>query len=544
MLKADYIINGTIYPHSGSPLSVRSIAVGSGQILAAGSISDIQDYQAADTAIITLKENQIITPSYAEGHAHISGNTEIICDITLYEQKTIEDYQQIIKDYLAHSPGCSFVRGGGWINGAFPNGIPAKDYLDAVCPDIPVALASEDHHSYWFNTKAMELANITSCTVPPLGGIIETYPGTDIPCGCVRENAQSTIRNIIPPYTLDEYKRAILDYQEKALSYGITASFEPLLLSPLRALEAYRVLEEEGHLKIHFSIGYPFLDGDNADTVLDTLSKEKKISDSEHVSLNTVKFFIDGVIEGHTAYLLEPYHDTPESCGAGLWEQNALNSAFLRCERLGYNIHVHAIGDAAVHQTLDAFFYVREKNGPTSLRHAITHLQLVAPDDRKRMTDLKIMGVVNPYWHFKNPEYHDTLEIPYLGHKRADLQYPLGSLHREGVMLITGSDYPVTIDPNPFMSLSIGATRKHPQLTALPPLGENEALTVPQMMETLTNGFFQQHLEHRCGSLVPGNSADFVILDRDIYHIPVSEIHKTKVLKTFTGGKCIFSRCE
>lgn len=541
MTKADQIFRGRIYPHAGREETVGAIAIAGDRILCVGSWAEVSGCADDRTEIRILGKEEIITPSYAEGHAHVSSNTEIVCDVLLYGLRSVREYQDAITRFRDAHPDCVFLRGSGWINGVFPNGTPTADLLDEIVPDIPVVLVSEDHHSHWVNTKALELAGIGPATDPTPGGVIEKYPGTDRPCGCFREKSMDLIQAVIPPYTPEEFKYAILDYQKKALSFGVTAVFEPIYLFPHEALAAYRALESEGALCMRFSLAMSLHANLDADLFFRDIAAEKAATDGEHLSLSTVKFFIDGVVEGHTAFLLDDYQDTPGNRGENLWKQEKLNDAVARCEEYGYNIHVHAIGDAAVRSILDAFEYSREVNGPRpGLRHAITHLQVVAAEDMVRMGRLGILGVVNPYWHFNNPVYHEVLEIPYLGQERADAEYPMRSLSEAGVKLVVASDFPVTMIPEIFMAVRLGVTRTHPLFPDVPPLGKDETRTVAEMMEALTNGFYQQHLESDCGTLTVGARADFVILDRDIYQVSPEKIADTNVLATYLLGQLVY----
>ena len=250
---------------------------------------------------------------------------------------------------------------------------------------------------------------------------------------------------------------------------------------------------------------------------------------------------MDGVIEGSTAYLLAPYEHMPGFRGTSLWDTEVLKESFKAFDKENFQIHVHAIGDAATRITLDAFECVRDANDDRDSRHQITHLQLVDPEDIPRFAALDVIGIPQPIWHLKG-EYYAKLSLPYLGRERSDRQYPMKSFIDAGVKMASASDFPVTIPCPPLLGIMIGTTRCEPGIIGSDEvLWPEECMSLDEMIASFTiNGAYANFLENDTGSLEVGKAADLVVLDRNLFEIPASEINNAKVLLTLFEGKEVY----
>lgn len=212
--------------------------------------------------------------------------------------------------------------------------------------------------------------------------------------------------------------------------------------------------------------------------------------------------------------------------------------------RAGFSVHFHTVGDAAVTVALDALYAVAQKQGTNfqnPARNALTHLQMVTPDQIMRLRLQNILAVVNPYWFYKESGYHEV-ELHYLGAQRADREYPLRSLLDAGVRVSMASDYPITPDPNPLLGIQTGATRSNLAGDPDSQLDPNECATVEQLIRAATiDAAYQLKTERTMGSIEPHKTANFILLDRDITTCPPLDIAKARVVKTFVAGKCVYS---
>ena len=243
---------------------------------------------------------------------------------------------------------------------------------------------------------------------------------------------------------------------------------------------------------------------------------------TRHVRATAVKLFTDGVAESRTAYLLEPYEGGSDR-GIPNFTPERLNEIATRLDRDGFQLHFHAIGDAAVREALDAVATARERNGPRDARHHIAHLQLVDPSDWTRFRELGVFANVQALWAFPAP-YVMELDIPALGVARTERMYPIGSLAREGAPLVAGSDWPVS-SMNPLEAIQVALTRRDPSDPASAALGPDQRVDLETMIDAYTiDGARLIGAEAESGSIEVGKSADLVVFDRDLFAIAPEEI--------------------
>ena len=540
MKKADMVISGKIYTADKNQNIVEAFAVSDGKIIFVGSKKEAEKYIDDNTKVISYTDGVII-PGITEGHAHISCTTELIFGVCLQDCKTVEEYKKAISDYVILHPNEEVITGGGFENGVFGEIGPTAEIIDEVVKDKAVILLSSDHHSCWVNTKAMELAGLDENTKDIESGVIVRYKDSKKPTGWLKEMAQSLINDIVPKLTVEQFKEALLYYQNIALSNGVTIAFEPMLDHQkefAKRFKAYEELEKEDKLKVTFNVAYTIEPDDNADQIFKQAEETReKFNKYEHINVNTIKLFVDGVVEGHTAYLRDDYNDAKGDKGEPMYPQEDLNNYVLRVLKEGFRIHTHAIGDAAIDSILEAYEKGQNAVNCNNFRNAITHLQIVHEEQADKMKKLGIVAVVNPYWHFKNPVYYDNLEVPYLGEERASKEYMLGTFKKKGVVMSQASDFPVTVPPRTIDSLHIMVNRTEPGNKNMEPLGIEEAISVKDALDVLTiGGAYQNDLDHKKGSIEVGKDADFVMLDKDVFNISKDELYKANVKETFIKG--------
>ena len=541
---ADTVITGTIYTSEADNKMVSAVAIKDGVYQYVGDEEGVKEFIGDNTEVINL-ESGMAMPSFFEAHAHAElGGIGKLYQVELYDGKSMKDYEEIVSNFVAEHEGLKILRGSGWGNGYTPKNGPTKDVLDRISTEIPIVLTSQDYHSIWVNSKAMEIAGVDANTPDVEGGVIERDPVTKEPTGTFREKAQDLILTKLPDYSIEEYKNGILAYQDEALSYGVTSIFNPLLnmnTDGKNLFSALNELDKSGDLKLTYFSGFQVLAENDPISNLNVIADLKKQANGNKFKLTTVKLFADGVVEGKTAYLLDDYASDPGFRSVGLWEQDAMNEVCLKAEELGLQIHIHSIGDAAARLSVNALEHVQKNTGATNKRHAITHLQVVNKDDIKRMGELNIVAVANPYWFFKEDGYYYELELPYLGEERASKEYPMKDLFDAGCVVSLASDYPVTVPPRPLDGIQIGATRMNLEGEADSLLGADQIVSVEQMMDCATiNGAYQNFAEDTLGSIKVGKKADFIILDKNILEIAPTDITKTKVLKTYIDGKLVY----
>jgi predicted amidohydrolase YtcJ len=270
------------------------------------------------------------------------------------------------------------------------------------------------------------------------------------------------------------------------------------------------------------------------------LVEERKKNLGPFFQTHTAKIFVDGVIEGSTAFLLEPYEHMPGFRGEPLWNSDELDEVITIADKEGFQVHVHAIGDAAVRMALDAFEHARQVNGARDSRHLITHIQLLAPQDIPRFRALDVIGVIQPFW-FKIDDYYWNLAVPFLGEKRANRNYPMHSLIESGARIASASDFPVTVPCDPLIGIETGITRAESGAGPENSLWPEECASLDEMILTFTiNGAYANFLENKIGSIEVGKKADLIVLDQNLFEIPPQEISQASVLFTMIDGGEVF----
>lgn len=542
---ADLIVIGKIFTSNKEEKYAEAFAAKDKKIIYVGSREGAMEYKGANTSVKEYADG-IIVPGFTEGHAHVSSTIELVVG-PLVIAESIEESVEIIETFAKEHPGTEAIYGGGFDPGLFGPEGPKASYIDAVVSDRAVIISDEGHHSVWVNSKAMEISGITKDTKDPENGHVVKDPVTGEPTGFLQELAIGLVNPAMPEIKQEQFEEAILYYQSIGVSHGITSVFEPMLShtkdEPMR-FDAYDALEKKGKLKITFRVAPTLNPGDDEDEFFDMLGKlHKRFEGREKMQVNTVKFFMDGVIDGHTAILREPYKLAPLDCGPIMFTQEEINRHATRAMKEGYRIHIHAIGDAAVDEALNAYEVAQKAVPDCEPRNAITHLQVCTPDHPKRMADLNVVAVVNPYWHYETPLY-EPLELPFLGKERAEHMYYLKSFADAGVHMSQASDFPVTVPPDTMFSLHMMVNRFDPE-TSKKAYFPEECIGIEDALYVMTmGGAYENDLENQKGSVCVGKDADFVVLDQDVTTMPKEDIYKTHVAETWIQGECVYEKEE
>jgi predicted amidohydrolase YtcJ len=530
-------ISGSVYTVDKNRTWAQAVAIAGDQIVFVGSNKGAEAYLGSETVVIDLG-GKMVLPGFVDAHAHPSHAMDFVGNISLYLLDSLGEYEKAIAEFVESHPDAEFYRGSGWADTLFPNFGPTKEILDAIIPDRPIAIVSYDGHSMWVNSVTLERAQITKDTPDPDGGRIERDPETGQPSGTLRETAFKLIKSVIPDHSIEERKKALLTYQEMANRAGITMSHDAML--DAQAIAAFNALAEEDQLKMRFRGSITLEPKQGIKQQIETVVEERSINTHPYFQTHAAKIFVDGVVEGGTAFLLEPYEHKPESRGEPIWDPEILKDSCVALDSENIQIHFHVIGDAAARITLDALEHAQIKNGRRDSRHLVTHLQLVEPEDIKRFKQLEVIGVPQPFW-FKIDDYYAELALPYLGKERAAKQYPMKSFIDAGVIMASASDFPVTIPFDPLIAIQIGITRLDSVEATEEVLWPEERASLEDLITSFTyNGAYANFLENETGSIEVGKQADIIVLDQNLFEIPTNEIAKARVLLTLVDGVEVF----
>ena len=538
---ADLILtNARVYTVEEAKPWAQAVAIKEGRILAVGSAEEMDQHKGSATRVVDLK-GRMLMPAFGDAHNHpiFGGLSYARC--SLHKGKSVDDYRKIISGCVAKTPGTSVVYGVGWEDSLFPpNGVPRKEVLDAISTDRPLIFRSVGGHSLWLNSRALEMAGITRDTKDPPNGTIDRDPKTGEAVGGLQEAARELAYPLVPPPTQADLRNAISYNVSLFNSLGITswrdAGLEWKPDGSSEVLDAYQAVRAEGKLNMHVAID---LKWDNA-RKLDQIPTLLRIADRAAAlgfKAKSVKYYLDGVIPQQTAAMLTPYEGTSVK-GSTQIPADVLASAVSALDAKGFQAHVHSIGDAAVRQALDAFAASRGRNGKLDARPMISHLNVIDPADQPRFGQLGAAAIFQPLWACDEPYMRLTIER--IGQRRAGYIYPAGSVLRSAGMLAYGADWSVA-SANPMEGLEVALTRICPDAVNGKPLIASEGVTLPQAIKAYTiNVAYVNRLEKETGSIAPGKSADLIVLDRNLFETPPTELAKVKVLLTLFKGKTVF----
>jgi predicted amidohydrolase YtcJ len=522
-----------------------AVAVRGGAIVATG--AEAMDAAGPRTRTVDLAGG-LLVPGFTDAHVHaVQGGLERLhCDLT--GARSREETLRLVGEYAGRDADAEWLTGGGWDQTFFPGGAPTAADLDSVVPDRPVFLAAASHHQAWVNTRALRLAGVDATTPDPPHGRLERDE-RGVPTGTLHEAAMDLVGRLLPPTTEQEYDRALLVAQEYLHSLGITG-WQDAILGRYANIDdvgpVYLRAAQRGDLTARV-VGALWWERDRGAEQIEDLRQRRLQLRAGRFRATSVKVMQDGVPENGSAAMLEPYFDRcghrRHDKGTSYVDPEKLKEYVTALDAEGFQVHVHAIGDRAVREALDAFAAAREANGETGNRHHIAHLQVVHPDDVPRFGALGVVANIQPLWATYEPQMVD-LTIPVLGEQRTGWQYPFAGLAATGAVLAAGSDWPVS-SPDPLAGIHVAVNRRTPRSLGTPEdraFLPEQALDLRTALTAYTRGSaYVNHLDDG-GRIEVGALADLAVLDRDPFAGPVEEIGDTAVVATYVEGVEVFSR--
>lgn len=493
--------------------------------------SDTTFESDANTKIID-GDGKVMLPGLTDAHGHVMGLGYQQVNANLTGTQSMDEAQKVVKEYAAQYPELNWIQGRGWNHTHWDIGrFPTAEELDEVVSDRPVWLSRIDGHAGWANSKAMEIAGVTAETEDPEGGkIIRDENGE--PTGVFVDGAMSLISSKIPEPTPEEEKMAFQKALLQMRSHGLTSVHDAGV--GVDTWDMYQTFADEDELttRIYAMIG-------GADATFDSLSTDGPVAsyDNDMLSLQSVKIYADGALGSRGAAMLEPYSDDPDNTGLLFNSQEQMNQKVLKVMAQGYQANVHAIGDAANRQVLNAFENAKDSLGEQGLRNRIEHAQIVSPQDIPRFKELNVIASMQPT--------HATSDMNMaedrIGADRMEGAYAWQTFLDQGTVVASGSDFPVE-SVNPFYGLYSAVTRQDHQGNPEGGWYPSESMSRKQAFRSFTlDAAYAAHQEDRLGSLEPGKWADFILIDRDYFEVPAEEIWQIDVLETWVAGDKVYS---
>lgn len=520
-----------------------AVAVDGGRIVALGSAA--LEARGAGTEVIQLGGATLL-PGFRDGHVHVldGGVESLACDLT--DAADVDDILARVRAYDQEHPGGDWLLGYSYPPEVLPAGVGHAVVLDLAVAHRPVALWSGDHHMVWCNTRALEVAGIDAFVGdPPRGMIVRDREGR--PTGTLLEAAEELLEPHLPARTAARDRDGLGEGMRRLSAAGIVFAQEASV--PPERVPTYLEAAEEGRLSVDLDLALR-VDPDHwrdqveafreARATVEDMARRRRADGvpGGELTCRTVKLFLDGVIEGGTGALLDPYADAPDSRGILNWEPEELHAAASRFDRAGFELHMHAIGDAAVRLALDTVEAVARGNPKRSRRPVTAHTHLVHPDDRGRFAALGVIANFEPLWAQPNGVMVDLTE-PRLGAARSAWQYPIGSLLRSGAPVSFGSDWPVS-SPVPLEGIAVAVSRQTARGEPAGGWNPSERITLDEALRAYTAGTAAQAGGPAEGVIAVGEPADLVAVGADLRYVPPRALSEIPVIGTWLAGRRVF----
>jgi predicted amidohydrolase YtcJ len=531
------VTNGRVYLGSNTDFA-EALAIRGNKILRVGSNRQIKRLRRPQTTMVDAHGGSVL-PGFNDAHVHLMSGGLGLSELNLLGATTLEGIQSAVSDFAAAHPERPWVRGRGWYYDPFPGGLPTRQQLDAVVPDRPAYLVAYDGHTAWANSKALAAAGITRRTPNPPHGVIVKDARTGEPTGVLKEGALALMREALPQPTKADRLNALRAAVREAQRLGIT-SVQNAGGSP-DDLALFDELRAAGELQVRVYAALSLGPGARDAEVQGLEAVRRKYSDDPLLKVGAVKLMADGVIESHTALMLEPYADKATT-GTPYFAPDELERVVGVLDTAGWQVEIHAIGDGAVRMSLDALERAAKVNPvpPRGRRHRLEHIETVDPADIPRFGALGVIASQQPFHGTPVPSQM-TVWTSNIGEIRASRGWAYGSIAARGGRLAFGSDWPVvTLDPRPGIHTAVTRTT----IDGQPEEGwyPAERISLAQALDAYTRGAaWASFDEQRKGTLARDMLADVVILSSDIF-APDARIMDAVIDTTIFDGKVVYTR--
>lgn len=531
--KADKIVLGNIITMDQHKMRAEAMTIKNGMVQYVGSKRVAESLCDEKTVIEDYGTNSVY-PGFIDVHVHpLVAGERLIESIDLVSGQTVDEYLELVRQFIEAHPDKNHYLGAGW--SPRDRVMTAKD-LDAICSDKVIELNSIDGHSYWLNSKALEQYGITREAAVEDGPDRICVDADGNPTGVIKEETERIAAGRVPD--IEEERDKILLWQYFAFALGLTTVGDAAFGQTMD-LDAYHQLDNEGLLKLMtYASYYDPIPGQSVEDKVSRALKAKADYDGDHFKVTGIKMFVDGVVEGHTAWVLNDYLDQPGYNGVKKMDDHEYLTELVKAANTnGLYVHLHTIGDGAAKFAIDGIEDAQKQTGIYDARNCMAHLQLVAPEDIKRMADNNIIAIVAPLW----TPFDSTvtpLEIEYIGLDKVISAYPIRSFIDNGAVVAFHSDYPVSTFTGIPLSVTTAVERRNGGQFSRQP--EVEGITRLQALEAMTTNPAYALGDSSIGDLSTGKKANYAVFNADFLSDPLDKVHDAEIVATAVEGEVVY----
>ncbi|WP_138380562.1 amidohydrolase [Luteithermobacter gelatinilyticus] len=546
--KADLVFtNGRVYTLDETRPWAEAVAIKDDRILYVGSMEESRAYMGEATQVRDLG-GKVMMPGFIDTHSHPIDGGGFVKALALDPFASVDAWLEAIKDYAATHPDMPIVFGYGYLATAFGEGGPTRQMLDEIVSDRPVLIMDEGFHTAWGNSRTLEKLGIGKETPDPVPGFsMYKRDENGHPTGWFLEGTAGMAMEDLNIMNEERVSEGAAEVFRIMNAYGVTSAFDAGSLDVGEMLpDILASLQKSGAMTVRLVGSLMVNHPDKMEGALDQLAALEEKTKSDLVEFRVLKIMDDGTIEGRTAGMFEEYQNDPGNKGATVFTVDQLVSLMNAAVARGYDVHVHALGERAISETLDAIEIVkRDAPADSPSRFTICHVQVIVDKDLERFARLGVIAQSTPLW-----ASYDDMGRQFVSDDQFQRYFRYNSLKQAGVRLTFGSDYPAsgagTLGMSPLYNMEIGHTRQYagtPDAPIQP--RESERLDIASLIRGYTlDAAYQLHLEDQIGSIEVGKKADLVVLGQNPFDVNAYDIHRIPVLLTMMGGKVVYEKPE
>ena len=535
--------NGKIYTVNETQPWAEALAIKGGKFLVVGSNADVEAVTGENTEVVDLG-GRMAMPGLVDTHNHMTGSSVSAANLSLSDPNSQEAMLAEIKAFADANPDLPYIRGEAWNMGVFPDDSPSKDLLDAIVPDRPVYLLSQTGHEAWVNSRMLEMIGIDATGEQTSKLKWDVDPETNEPSGNVREYILSLIEQALDPADPERIAPAIQELVSGFSANGFTSL--KLAEGEIPWVQALNLLDEQGKLDIRMFPSWLHRSHMASMSAEDSRATAARWEDfkSDRVYPRYVKMTYDGGPNSSTVLLFEDYVDRPGFRGTTTITPEEITDDMAYFNELGVGMIVHVMGDASAAQLVTAFEQVRERNGDNGAPLHLSHALMTQPAEIERLSNVSDSCIDFIALQYPHPSMIGSF-MPPIGQERYETFLNARSAADSGMSYSFGSDWPSVLEPNlnGFFQMQAWVTRSDPGNPDSGTLNADQAITLEQAVWGYTRGGIEClgfDWPDKLGSIEAGKLADFIVIDSNIFEIPIEEVKDTSVDLTVVGGRAVY----